>query len=41
MEKYKDAIAAAEKSIEQAEKAGNQQYIKFNNESIDSWKKMM
>lgn len=35
--KYKDAIASANKSKELAEKAGNKQYVKFNEEAIKEW----
>lgn len=38
--KYDEAIAAAEKSKELAEKAGNDQYVNMNVYSIEGWKKM-
>ena len=40
MKKYDEAIKAAEKSKELAEKAGNQQYVNMNEYSIKGWKKM-
>jgi len=33
------AIAAAKTSLELAEKAGNQDYVKMNTESIAAWQK--
>lgn len=39
LKKYKDAIASAEKSKSMAAEAGNNQYVKFNEESIAQWKK--
>lgn len=39
LEKYKDAIASAKKSKSMAAEAGNQQYVKYNEESIAQWKK--
>ncbi len=38
--KYKEAIAAAEASKELATKAGNQEYVGFNDEAIKGWKTM-
>lgn len=35
--KYKEAIASATKSKELAEKAGNKQYVKYNEEAIKEW----
>ncbi len=35
--RYKEAIAAAEKSMMLAEKAGNMEYVKFNKEAITEW----
>ena len=40
MGKYDMAINTAEKSIELAEKAGNEQYVKFNKTNIEKWSKM-
>lgn len=37
---YKAAIASAKLSLELAEKAGNKDYIRMNEESIKEWKKM-
>lgn len=37
MKKYKDAVKAAEKSLELAEKAGNEDYVKMNKNSIAEW----
>jgi len=37
--KYKEAIASAEISKTSAEKAGNAQYVKFNEDAIKSWSK--
>lgn len=37
--KYKEAIATAQISKAAAEKAGNAQYVKFNEDSIKSWSK--
>lgn len=39
LKKYKEAIATAEKSKKMAQEAGNQQYVKFNEDSIAEWKK--
>lgn len=39
LKKYKEAIATAEKSKKMAQEAGNQQYVKFNDDSIAEWKK--
>jgi hypothetical protein len=38
--KHKDAIASAKLSLELAEKAGNKDYVRMNEESIKEWKKM-
>ncbi len=40
MGKYKDAIKTAERSIELAKEAGNDDYVNNNMKSIASWKKM-
>lgn len=37
---YKAAIASAKLSLELAEKAGNKDYVRMNEESIKEWKKM-
>jgi len=37
---YKGAIASAEQSLSRAKEAGNDQFVKFNEESIAEWKKM-
>lgn len=37
--KYKEAINTATKSKELAEKAGNKQYVKFNEDAIKEWSK--
>ena len=37
---YDQAITTAEQSAKAAEKAGNKQYVGFNNENIAKWKKM-
>ncbi|MDO4880287.1 MAG: DUF2911 domain-containing protein [Capnocytophaga sp.] len=37
--KTKEAIKAAEISLEKAQKAGNQDYVKMNQDSISEWKK--
>jgi hypothetical protein len=37
MGEYKMAIASAQKSMELAEKAGNKQYVKFNQDAIKEW----
>lgn len=39
MKNYRDAIKTAEKSLEQAKQAGNDDYIKMNTESIAEWSK--
>ncbi len=39
MGKYKDAITVAKKSIEMAKEAGNEGYVKSNEESITEWMK--
>jgi len=36
---YKEAIAVAEKSLADAEKSENADYIKMNNDSIAEWSK--
>ncbi len=38
--KYKDAIASAKLSLELAEKAANEDYVRMNKASIEEWKKM-
>lgn len=38
---YSSAIKAAERSMELAEEAGNQGYVKSNSESIEEWTKML
>ena len=38
---YKGAIKAAKKSKELSEKAGNEQFVKFNEEAIAKWSKML
>lgn len=38
---YKEAVETAEKSKELAAKAGNQDYVKLNEEAIKDWKKKM
>lgn len=38
--KYKDAVASAKLSLELAEKAGNKDYVRMNEASIEEWKKM-
>lgn len=38
---YKGAIASAEQSLSRAKEAGNEQFVKFNEESIAEWKKKM
>ena len=40
MGNYKDAIATAKQGIEAAKKAGNEQYVKFNQDAIAEWEKM-
>ncbi|MEJ2054939.1 MAG: DUF2911 domain-containing protein, partial [Calditrichaceae bacterium] len=40
MGNYKDAIATAKKGIETAKKAGNEQYVKYNQDAIAEWEKM-
>jgi hypothetical protein len=40
MKKYKDAVAAAKTSLELAQKAGNNDYIRMNEASIKEWSKM-
>jgi tetratricopeptide (TPR) repeat protein len=35
---YKAAIESAERSLKAAEKAGDQQYVRFNQEAISEWK---
>ena len=37
--KYKEAIATAEKCKTKAQEAGNDQYVKYSEESIAEWKK--
>lgn len=37
MNKYKDAIAAAKKSLDLATQAGNEDYIRLNEKSINNW----
>lgn len=37
---YKQAIATAKESIQAATEAGNDQYVKYNNENIAKWSKM-
>ena len=39
MGRYKDAIKAAETSMALAQKAGNDEYVKFNKEAIAEWSK--
>lgn len=41
LNQYDQAIAAANRSSELAKEAGNEQYVKMNNESIEKWKKKM
>ncbi|MCE2788964.1 MAG: DUF2911 domain-containing protein [Saprospiraceae bacterium] len=36
---YKDAIETAKKSLDKAKEAGNQDYVKMNNDSIAEWSK--
>ncbi len=36
---YKDAIATAQKSLEKAKEAGNNDYVKMNTDSIAAWSK--
>ncbi|MBN1406191.1 MAG: DUF2911 domain-containing protein [Calditrichaceae bacterium] len=38
--KYKEAIETAKSGIEAAKKAGNEQYVKFNQDAIAEWEKM-
>jgi len=38
---YKDAIATAKLSLEKAKEAGNNDYIKMNNDSIEMWSKKL
>jgi hypothetical protein len=40
MGNYKDAIETAKLGIETAKKAGNEQYVKFNQDAIADWEKM-
>lgn len=40
MGNYKDAIETAKLGIEAAKKAGNEQYVKFNQDAIADWEKM-
>ena len=40
MKKVDAAIAAAQKSMELAEKAGNEDYVRMNKKSIEEWSKM-
>jgi hypothetical protein len=35
--KKEEAIAAAKKSLAEAEKAGNQDYVKMNKDSLKEW----
>ena len=37
--KTKEAIKAAETSLQKAKKAGNEDYVKMNQDSISQWKK--
>jgi len=39
LERYKDAIAVAEKSKEMAKEAGNDDYVRMNDKSIAEWNK--
>lgn len=39
--KYKEAITVATKSMELAEKGGNDQYVEVNKENIEKWKKKL
>lgn len=41
MKKYEEAIAVAEKSKEMAQKEGNMDYVRMNEQSIAMWKKEM
>jgi hypothetical protein len=38
--KYKDAVTSAKLSLELAESAGNDDYVRMNEASIKEWKKM-
>lgn len=40
LKQYKDAVATAQKSLEQAKAANNDDYVKMNTESIAQWSKM-
>lgn len=40
LKRYKEAIETAKKSLELAEKAKNNDYVKMNKDSIKAWKKM-
>lgn len=41
LNQYDEAITAAKRSSELAKEAGNEQFVKMNNESIEKWKKKM
>ena len=41
LKKYEQAIATAEISKSKAQEAGNDQYVKFNDENIAKWKEML